>query len=223
MTNGFIGKLVNHGQGHKSGFTPLAETITSYKISDSFISLNVVGGERVYNNFMSDYSPTEANGLKGKITHKILMCGEIYNTPQLCTELRVKHDRTNPVFLASLIGLLFEKFGVNFASKINGMFSLVIWDSNKNILYMYVDRYGAAFPVFYCDQRELIFGSQLKFLLNCTDVKREIDQLGLALFLKYSYIPLIVITILNRWVSLIMLANQSVLKNIFNFLKVLSI
>ena len=56
-------------------------------------------------------------------------------------------------------------------------------------MLLIVDRFGLARPIYYSISKRLLFSSHLKRLLLHDEVKTEIDEKSLALFLKYSYIP----------------------------------
>ena len=119
----------------------------------------------------------------------LFFSGEIYNFDALCNELDIEDAVGTNLTCAELSALLYSKNGISFASKINGLFSVALMDFNENALMLYSDRFASAMPIFYHWSDKLIFGSQLKLLLRCRKISREIDQQSLAIFLKYSYIP----------------------------------
>ena len=126
----------------------------------------------------------EVNGIN------VVFCGEAYNCDELCKELDIDEGRRSTIPSSHVAGLLYRKYGIEFAKKINGMFSIFIWDEKDNTCYLYADRFGNAFPVYYhCRSGCLTFASRLRLLLQHGNIMREIDKTGLSLFLKYSYIP----------------------------------
>jgi asparagine synthase (glutamine-hydrolysing) len=119
----------------------------------------------------------------------IFFFGEIFNFDDLCENCNLSKSEYRDVSYSSLCGILFEKYGIHFASRINGFFSIVIVDFINNILYLIADRFASTRPVYYHISEKIYFGSHLKYLLACRDTHREIDEISLAIFLKYSYVP----------------------------------
>jgi asparagine synthase (glutamine-hydrolysing) len=72
---------------------------------------------------------------------------------------------------------------------LRGMFAFAIWDAHKNLMLLARDRLGKK-PLYYadCDGR-LIFGSELKSVVENPHVPRAIDGEALADYLSYQYIP----------------------------------
>ena len=69
------------------------------------------------------------------------------------------------------------------------MFAFAIWDSNKNCLFLAVDRFGIK-PLYYAvTQQGLIFGSELKSIMASDLISREIDFEALAQYFTIGYIP----------------------------------
>ncbi|KAA3640000.1 MAG: asparagine synthase (glutamine-hydrolyzing), partial [Proteobacteria bacterium] len=108
--------------------------------------------------------------------------GEIYNHIALRKQLPGQHRfRTDSD--SEIVLHLYEAFGVDVFSMLNGMFSLVIWDKNKQQLVMARDRLGIK-PLYYSlNDDRLIFGSELKALLVHPDCPRvlkwsDLEQVG---------------------------------------------
>lgn len=122
---------------------------------------------------------------------KVFFTGEAFNLEELgqdAYESRlVIESFDNPAQIALR---LYQKQGLRFPSKINGFFSICIWDSRNESLVIYADRFGSAVPIYYClHPKGLIFSSQLKMLAQIEGISMEIDPISLAIFLKYSYVP----------------------------------
>lgn len=84
---------------------------------------------------------------------------------------------------------LYEKHGVEFVKKLNGLFCMAILDEREKSFHLFNDRFGMAHQVYWTvvDGR-FCFATHLKTLLAYPGIKREIDFEGLNLFLKYSYV-----------------------------------
>jgi asparagine synthase (glutamine-hydrolysing) len=69
------------------------------------------------------------------------------------------------------------------------MFSLAIWDSRDQCLYLARDRLGIKPLFYYFKDGTLLFASELKALMACRTFDRDLDPDSLPLFLHYQYVP----------------------------------
>ena len=60
---------------------------------------------------------------------------------------------------------LYEKLGYEFVKQLNGIFSFVIFDKKKNIIYIARDRFGVKPLNIYHDHEEIIFSTEIKPIL----------------------------------------------------------
>ena len=117
--------------------------------------------------------------------------GEIYNFLELKkllgyeerAELRGSSD--TEVLLA-----LIEKIGFEETlKKANGMFAIALWDAKNSVLSLARDRFGKK-PLYYqVDDCGIAFASDLHALREFPRLDTALSDQGLALFLKYSYVP----------------------------------
>jgi len=115
--------------------------------------------------------------------------GELFNFVELCSQSGGEDLLADPN-PAALCCRLFRRSGLDFAARLNGMFSLCLEDEKEDSFLLLVDKLGSAFPVFYHrDAEELLFSNQLKTLLGVPGRNWEIDTAAFGKFLKYSYIP----------------------------------
>ena len=83
---------------------------------------------------------------------------------------------------------LYEEIGPRCVEKLRGMFAFAIWDSKHHKLFIARDRVGIK-PLFYkISDHFLIFGSELKVLLEHPHVDRDMDFLALDSYFAMSYI-----------------------------------
>lgn len=110
----------------------------------------------------------------------ILVCnGEIFNYKTLRRELQDKgyHFRTHCD--VEVLIPLYEEYGTEFVKKLNGQFSIAIYDRNKQILLLARDHVGIT-PLFYTIKDGiLIFASEIKAILEHPAVERAVDYRGL--------------------------------------------
>jgi asparagine synthase (glutamine-hydrolysing) len=116
--------------------------------------------------------------------------GEIYNFQSLRDELlslgqAFRGHSDTEVMLAAI-----ARWGVEAAlKKFNGMFAFALWDQQERTLYLSRDRAGEK-PLYYgWAGHTLLFGSELKALLQHPDFRGEIDRGALMVYLRHNYIP----------------------------------
>jgi len=84
---------------------------------------------------------------------------------------------------------LYEEYGEEYASHLNGMFGIAIWDARTRTLVLTRDRLGVK-PLYYAEYPDrLIFGSEAKAILAAPGRSRETDPFALDQYLTYEYIP----------------------------------
>jgi asparagine synthase (glutamine-hydrolysing) len=119
----------------------------------------------------------------------IVCNGEIYNFPQLKEELICKGHRFKTKSDTEVILHLYEEDKKNFISKLRGMFAFAIWNAKTKELILARDRVGIK-PLHYafCEGR-LIFGSEIKAILQYPGIRRNIDYEALNDYLSVLYVP----------------------------------
>jgi len=119
----------------------------------------------------------------------IVFNGEIYNYQVLRQTLLKKghHFKTNSD--TEVILHLFEEEGENCVKKLDGMFSLAIWNIEKKELFLARDPLGKK-PLFWAIfENKFIFSSEIKGLLSHKDFKRNIDEESLSKYFLYGFVP----------------------------------
>jgi asparagine synthase (glutamine-hydrolysing) len=119
----------------------------------------------------------------------IVFNGEIYNYPDLKKDLESRGHRLKTRSDTEAIVHAYEEYGVDCPIKLNGMFAFAIWDSRRERLFIARDRLGKKPLYYYKDQARIIFGSELKCLLQAKNLPRQVSKPALDLFLTFEYIP----------------------------------
>jgi len=90
--------------------------------------------------------------------------GEIYNYEYLKKELQDKGYKFYSKGDTEVISVLFDEYGIDFVSKLDGMFAISIWDDRNQKLYLIRDFFGKK-PLYYvnCDGN-LFFSSEINSL-----------------------------------------------------------
>jgi asparagine synthase (glutamine-hydrolysing) len=115
--------------------------------------------------------------------------GEIYNFPTLRETLIARghafhtHGDTETLLYA------YREYGTAMLDHLQGMFAFALWDRAAQRLFLARDHLGVK-PLYYSwDDRTLVFGSELKALLEHPGVSRELDLNALGLYLERQFIP----------------------------------
>lgn len=119
----------------------------------------------------------------------IIFNGEIYNFGELRRELEGRGATFRTRSDTEVILRAYEAWGVECLSRLRGMFAFAIWDKARRRLFLARDRVGIKPLVYAWDGRRLLFGSEIKALLEDAAVSRELDWEALRDFLTLHYIP----------------------------------
>ncbi|MDQ1728473.1 MAG: hypothetical protein QOD33_598 [Pyrinomonadaceae bacterium] len=120
----------------------------------------------------------------------IVFNGEIYNYRELQTILQARGHRFQTNSDTETIVHAYEEFGAACLEQLRGMFAFAIWDERRKQLFIARDRVGKK-PLYYSVTRggTLVFGSELKSLLEHPDVAREINPQALDAYFSLGYVP----------------------------------
>jgi asparagine synthase (glutamine-hydrolysing) len=120
----------------------------------------------------------------------VVFNGEIYNFPELTTELLSAGHRFKTHCDTEVIVHAWEEWGEACVERFRGMFAFAIWDRNRRTLFLARDRLGIK-PLHYAllDDGRLLFGSELKSLLACDALPRRIDDRAVEDYFSDGYVP----------------------------------
>lgn len=110
----------------------------------------------------------------------IVFNGEIFNYPELRTDLISKGHRFYTQTDTEVLVHLYEEMGVELFKMINGQFAFAIWDTKRKTLLMGRDRMGIRPLFFHRVNNRLIFGSEIKALFADENINRNLDPQTLA-------------------------------------------
>jgi asparagine synthase (glutamine-hydrolysing) len=115
--------------------------------------------------------------------------GEIYNHKELRRELEGKGHSFRTRSDTEVIVHGYEEFGTDVLEHLNGMFALALWDSSRRRLFLARDRLGIK-PLYYTETSSgIVFASELKAILQCPDVRTQLDPVALQQYFSWEYIP----------------------------------
>jgi len=110
----------------------------------------------------------------------IVFNGEIYNMHELKKELASQGAQFETTSDTEVILIGYMYYGIDYVKKLNGIFSIAIWDQAQKSLFLIRDRLGVK-PLFYTLlDHTLIFSSELKGLFQYPGISPVLDQEGLC-------------------------------------------
>lgn len=119
----------------------------------------------------------------------IVFNGEIYNHLEVRKELERKGYQYRTKSDTETIIYAYEEYGIDFIHKLNGMFSIAIWDARKKLFIACRDRIGKK-PFYYTFQNgKFIFASEIKSILKHPEVKKELNLNSLSHYLTFLIPP----------------------------------
>ena len=115
--------------------------------------------------------------------------GEVYNHAALRAEL----ERRGHVFRSATdteaIVHLYEDEGPDCVHRLVGMFAFAIWDARRRALLLVRDRLGVK-PLYFCAvSGGLLFGSEVKAILEHPAAPRDLDEDAFADYLTFGFTP----------------------------------
>jgi asparagine synthase (glutamine-hydrolysing) len=115
--------------------------------------------------------------------------GEIYNFPELRADLRFRGHifKTNTDTEVIVHG--YEEYGSDFPKYLNGMFAIALHDKKRKKFFLVRDHIGIKPLYYYYNDNNIIFGSEIKAILESGLVPRELDVDALGEFLSWEYVP----------------------------------
>lgn len=116
----------------------------------------------------------------------VYLNGEIFNYIELLNEHK---DEFIPASKSDveIVPFLYEKYGLDFLNKLNGMFAIVLIDDGKGIKYLIRDRFAEK-PLYYTkDGNSLFFASEVKAIKKIK--KLEIDKTNIKINFSCWFLP----------------------------------
>ncbi len=115
--------------------------------------------------------------------------GEIYNYRELREGLRRRGHRLRTEGDGETLVHLYEEHGVDFASRLDGIFAIALWDAPRRRLVLVRDQLGVK-PLYYSLGPDgLAFASEVKSLIAGGLVDPALDPLAAELFLAFGFVP----------------------------------
>ncbi len=122
---------------------------------------------------------------------RLVFNGEIYNHAEIRAELeslgghtwRTDHSDTEMIVHA------FEQWGIDCIHRFRGMFAMALWDARSQELWLVRDRIGIKPLYFSVHHGRIVFGSEIKALLQDPDQERAVDEESFFHYLSFLTTP----------------------------------
>ncbi len=132
----------------------------------------------------------------------IVFNGEIYNYKELKQELLSKGHKFQTTSDTEVILKMYEEYGEGCVNQLNGMFAFIIYDKDNNKLFIARDHFGIKPLYFYNDESYLIFGSEIKAILQHPSINAIPNNYAINQYLTFQYV----------------IGNETLFKNIYKLL-----
>lgn len=119
----------------------------------------------------------------------IVQNGEIFNFVELAAELRAQGVRLDTQSDTEVLLRLYERDGLDFVRRLNGMFAIAIDDARDDTLTLVRDRIGVK-PLYVAEQGgRHLFASEIKAILEALPARPALDLEAVHHYLSFNYIP----------------------------------
>jgi asparagine synthase (glutamine-hydrolysing) len=119
----------------------------------------------------------------------VVFNGEIYNFPELRSDLEKRGHRFYTHSDTEVIVHLYEDLGSDCVNKLRGMFAFALYDERRRKLVMARDRLGKK-PLHYALSGErLLFGSEIKAILAVAPELASVNNDALLQYMYFGYVP----------------------------------
>ncbi len=122
----------------------------------------------------------------------VVQNGEIFNYIELAAQLREQGVQLRTGSDTEVILRLYEREGLSFLHKLNGMFAIAIDDARQDAMYLVRDRIGVK-PLYFSDDGvRAVFASEIKAMLPWAGTPNGFDGIDLEAihhYLTFNYIP----------------------------------
>lgn len=117
-----------------------------------------------------------------------LIDGEIFNCNEIIEDLTNKGYKFKKYIESEVIAQGYVEYGDLIFNKLNGAFSIAIYNKKKNELILARDKFGSKPLFYYYSDNEFIFSSELNDIIEY-GIKKEINNTALNIYFALTYIP----------------------------------
>jgi len=119
----------------------------------------------------------------------VVLNGEIYNYRQLRADLKRRGHSFYTGSDTEVIVHLYEEYGAECVTHLRGMFAFAVWDRLTQSLLLARDRLGIK-PLYYAERDgRLVFGSELKALLQLPEIGAQLNWSSVSHLMSFLTTP----------------------------------
>ena len=168
---------LNHMQIHRGPDESGVFKKDSLGLSMAMTRLSIIAVDEAHQPFIS------------KDGYVVIFNGEIFNSEALFKEIKKDISFSSHGHEVEAIYFLYKKYGENFLQKLNGMFSISIFDPKENLIFIARDRFGIK-PLHYFNKDGIFcFSSEIRPLLKALNKGVNIDTKSVANYFHLGYVP----------------------------------
>jgi asparagine synthase (glutamine-hydrolysing) len=119
----------------------------------------------------------------------VIFNGEIWNYKNLKENLLKKEHKFRSNSDTEVIIHGYEEYGEKIFSMLDGMFAIALYDKKSKNIFLARDRIGKKPLYYYHAGNHLVFASEIKAILECKSVKREVNLQCLSDYLSLRFSP----------------------------------
>jgi asparagine synthase (glutamine-hydrolysing) len=119
----------------------------------------------------------------------VVFNGEIYNYKSLRAELRAKGHTFRSNTDTEVIVHAYEEYSLDCVKHFEGMFAFGIWDEPRRRLLLARDHFGIKPLYYFVNDGFISFASEIKALLQDSEIPRGVDTQALSNFMTFHYVP----------------------------------
>ena len=165
----------------------ITKTKNKQKISENMLNKIIHRGPKeqfFYHDQNIALSQCSKNNHKGIHNDLVLLLdGNIFNKDELAKKLRIKNPTDEKVIIKG-----FKKWQFNLPKYLRGNFAFVLWDKKNKLLYGARDHFGVK-PLYYSNNKNFIFASEIKAILTYPKFNKEFNKDLLKPFLTFNFNP----------------------------------
>ncbi|CAO5679957.1 MAG: Asparagine synthetase [glutamine-hydrolyzing] 1 [Holosporales bacterium] len=119
----------------------------------------------------------------------IVFNGEIYNFKKIRTSLETSSIKFHTHCDTEVILQLYLQKGIDAIHDFEGMFGICLYDPRIQKVFLIRDRLGVKPLYYYQNQKNFVFGSEIKSILEALPQKPELNKQSLWHYLTLRYVP----------------------------------
>lgn len=116
----------------------------------------------------------------------IAIDADLHNETELAASIGAQDRFTGNARTAALVAALYERFGCDFAEKLRGAFSVVLWDARERRVVAAIDGFGINRLVYYQDKNILVVASRIHALARAGGVDLEVNPRAIVNILNFT-------------------------------------